>query len=42
MKMLIDLFSTDYGLMSLAVIVLTLLMAAFFLRMFLYKMNHNE
>jgi hypothetical protein len=42
MKMLIDLFSTDYGLMSLAVIVLTLLMAAFFLRMFLHKMNHNE
>jgi hypothetical protein len=42
MKMLIDLFSTDYGLMSLAVIVSTLLMAAFFLRMFLHKMNNNE
>ncbi len=42
MKLLIDLFSTDYGLMSLAVIVVTLLMGAFFLRMFLYKMNHNE
>jgi hypothetical protein len=41
-KLLIDLFSTDYGLMSLAVIVVTLLMGAFFLRMFLYKMNHNE
>ncbi|MBP8150393.1 MAG: DUF3149 domain-containing protein [Limnohabitans sp.] len=42
MKMLIDLFSTDYGLMSLAVIVFMLLMAAFFLRMFVHKMNHNE
>ncbi|WP_366139988.1 DUF3149 domain-containing protein, partial [uncultured Limnohabitans sp.] len=29
MKMLIDLFSTDYGLMSLGVIVFMLLMAAF-------------
>jgi hypothetical protein len=42
MKMLIDLFSTDYGLMSLAVIVITLMMGAFLLRMFFYKMNHNE
>ncbi len=42
MKMLIDLFTTDYGLMSLTVIVLMLLMGAFFLRMFLHKMNHNE
>ena len=42
MKMLINLFSTDYGLMSLAVIVIMLLMAAFFLRMFLHKMNNNE
>ena len=41
-KLLIDLFSTDYGLMSLAVIVVMLLMGAFFLRMFLHKMNHNE
>lgn len=42
--MLIDLFSTDYGLMSLAVVVVVvmLLMGAFFLRMFLHKMNHNE
>jgi hypothetical protein len=39
--MLIDLFSTDYGLMSLGVIVLMLLMGAFFLRMFLHKMNHK-
>jgi hypothetical protein len=41
-KMLIDLFSTDYGLMSLAVILITLVMGVFFLRMFLHKMNHNE
>ncbi len=42
MKMLIDLFSTDYGLMSLAVIVIVLLMAAFFVRLFVRKMNNNE
>ena len=41
MKMLIDLFSTDYGLMSLGVIVFMLLMAAFFLRLFLNKMNSS-
>ena len=35
MKMLIDLFSTDYGLMSLAVIVIVLGMAVYFVRMFL-------
>ena len=39
MKMLTDL---DYGLMSLGVIAFMLVMAAFFLRMFLHKMNHNE
>jgi heme/copper-type cytochrome/quinol oxidase subunit 2 len=42
MKMLIDLFSTDYGLMSLAVILIVLLMAAFFVRLFVRKMNNNE
>ena len=42
MKMLIDLFSTDYGLMSLAVIVFMLLMGDFLLRMLMHKMNHNE
>jgi Protein of unknown function (DUF3149) len=41
MKMLIDLFSTDYGLMSLGVIVFMLLMAVFFLRLFLNKMNKS-
>jgi hypothetical protein len=39
MKAMIDLFSTDYGLMSLAVIVFTILMAVFFLRLFLNKIN---
>ena len=42
MKLLTDLFSTDYGLMSLAVIVITLLMGVFILRMFVRKMNNNE
>jgi Protein of unknown function (DUF3149) len=42
MKMLIDLFSTDYGLMSVGVIAFMLLMAVFFLRMFVHKMNANE
>jgi type IV secretory pathway TrbL component len=39
-KLMIDLFSTDYGLMSLGVIVFVLAMAAFFLRLFLGKMKH--
>ena len=42
MKMLIDLFSTDYGLMSVGVLAFMLLMAAFFLHMFLHKMNAHE
>lgn len=42
MKILVDLFSTDYGLMSLAVIVITLLMGLFMVRMFIRKMNNNE
>jgi heme/copper-type cytochrome/quinol oxidase subunit 2 len=42
MKLLTDLFSTDYGLMSLAVILFVLLMAAFFVRMFVRKMNNKE
>lgn len=40
MKLLIDLFSTDYGLMSLIVIVLILVMAVFFTCLFLGKMKH--
>lgn len=42
MKLLTDLFSTDYGLMSLAVILFVLLMGAFFVRMFVRKMNNKE
>ena len=40
MKMLHDLLFTDYGLMSLAVIVLIIVMAAFFTRLFLGKMKN--
>lgn len=39
MKLLNDLFSTDYGLMSTTGIGFMLCMVAFFLRMFLIKMN---
>ncbi|QKV53572.1 DUF3149 domain-containing protein [Comamonas antarctica] len=39
MKLWIDLFSTDYGLMSLIAIVLILCMGGFFLRLFLGKMK---
>ncbi|WP_199222091.1 DUF3149 domain-containing protein [Limnohabitans sp. Jir72] len=42
MKMLMGLFSSDYGLMSVGVIVFMLLMTAFFLRRFVHKMNTNE
>jgi Protein of unknown function (DUF3149) len=41
MKILTDLFFTDYGLMSLGVIAFMLVMAAFFLRLFLHKIDHN-
>lgn len=39
MKLMIDLFSTDYGLMSLGVIVFILAMGVFFVRLFLGKMK---
>ena len=39
MKLLNDLFSTDYGLMSIIGIGFMLCMAAFFVRMFVVKMN---
>lgn len=42
MKAWIDLFSTDYGLASLAVIAITLGMGVFFLRLFLGKMNEDS
>ena len=41
MKAWIDLFSTDYGLMSVAVIFLVLVMAVYFLRVFLGLMDET-
>jgi len=41
MKMLTDLFSTDYGLMSIAVIVFMLGMAVWFGAFFKRKMNED-
>ncbi|GGH58523.1 hypothetical protein GCM10010975_19220 [Comamonas phosphati] len=40
MKLMIDLFSTDYGLMSLIVILFILVMAVFFTRLFMGKMKN--
>lgn len=39
MKMLIDLFSTDYGLMSIAVIFIILAMAVYFTFLFMGKIK---
>lgn len=41
MKLLNDLLHTDYGLMSLTVIAITLGMAVFFIRLFVGKMNES-
>jgi heme/copper-type cytochrome/quinol oxidase subunit 2 len=41
MKAWIDLFSTDYGLMSLAVILFVIVMAIYFLRVFLGLMDET-
>jgi Protein of unknown function (DUF3149) len=41
MKLLTDLISTDYGLMSLAVIIATLGMAVWFRMFFVRKMNED-
>lgn len=41
MKLLTDLFSTDYGLMSISGIVFMLGMGVFFLRFFSRKMNED-
>ena len=41
MKMLMDLFSTDYGLMSVAVIVFMMGMAVWFRLFFTRKMNED-
>lgn len=42
MKLLTDLFSTDYGLMSISGIIFMLLMGVFFVRFFTRKMNESE
>ncbi|MBG6071626.1 MULTISPECIES: DUF3149 domain-containing protein [unclassified Polaromonas] len=41
MKLLTDLFSTDYGLMSILGIVFMMGMGVFFLRLFMGKMKHD-
>jgi Protein of unknown function (DUF3149) len=41
MKAMIDLFSTDYGLMSVGVIVFILLMAVYFIRVFMGLMDET-
>lgn len=42
MKALYDFFSTDYGLLSAAVIAITLGMAVFFIRFFVGHMHEDE
>jgi hypothetical protein len=41
MKLLSDLFSTDYGLMSISGIIFMLGMGVFFIRLFTRKMNED-
>ena len=41
MKAVIDLFSTDYGLMSVGVIAFVLVMAVYFLRVFMGLMDET-
>jgi hypothetical protein len=41
MKLLTDLFSTDYGLMSIIGITFTIGMGLFFIRLFISKMNED-
>lgn len=42
MKLLIDLFSTDYGLMSIAGTIFMICMGIFFIRYFLSHMREEE
>ncbi len=42
MKALIDLFSTDYGLMSVGVIAFVIVMAVYFLRVFMGSMDQTD
>lgn len=41
MKAIVDLFSTDYGLMSIAVILFVICMSVWFSRFFKRKMNES-
>lgn len=41
MKAVVDLFSTDYGLLSLGVLLFIIVMAAWFLRFFSRKMDES-
>jgi len=41
MKAMVDLFSTDYGLLSVAVLAFILVMAVWFYRFFTRKMNES-
>ncbi len=41
MKAIVDLFSTDYGLFSIGVIVFTVVIAVWFLRFFLRKIDES-
>ncbi len=41
MKLMTDLFTTDYGLMSISAIVVTLGMGVFFIRLFMRKMAED-
>ena len=42
MKAMVDLFSTDYGLLSVAVLAFILVMAGWFYRFFTRKMNESS
>lgn len=42
MKLLTDLFTTDYGLMSITGLFMILVMGGFFTRLFLGKMQEGE
>ncbi|MDP2417456.1 MAG: DUF3149 domain-containing protein [Hydrogenophaga sp.] len=42
MKAIVDLFSTDYGLFSIFVILFTIAMGVWFYRFFMRKMDESE
>jgi len=42
MKAIVDLFSTDYGLFSIFVILFTIAMGGWFYRFFMRKMDESE